>query len=104
LAQAQAQALFEIAHLLADRRTTDAQHTFRCGKAAAFDHAAEDPQQADIKVTDLRERVWATGAHSLVKANLKIRRIGFFRLYAHGTFARNKSFVPRRQQRSLRGP
>jgi hypothetical protein len=35
LAQAQAEALFQIAHLLADRRAPDAEHGFRRREAAA---------------------------------------------------------------------
>ncbi|MCY1354371.1 hypothetical protein D9M69_407460 [compost metagenome] len=71
LAQAQAEALFQVAHLLADRRAADAQHALRRGEAAAFHHAAEDPQQADVEVADLGQRVLAVRAHCLVLAYLK---------------------------------
>ena len=44
LAQAQAEALFEIAHLLADGRAANPQGAFGGGKTTAFHHAAEDAQ------------------------------------------------------------
>ena len=63
LAQAQAEALLQVAHLLADGRAADAQHALGGREAAALDDAAEDAQQADIEVADLGQRFRATGAH-----------------------------------------
>ena len=63
LAQTQTEALFEVAHLLADRRAADAQGAFRRGKTAAFHHAAEQLEQADIKVTDLGQWIGTASAH-----------------------------------------
>jgi hypothetical protein len=58
LAQAQAEALFKVVHLLADGRAP-MPSTFRRGEAAAFDDAAVDLQQADIEVADLGEWIGA---------------------------------------------
>jgi hypothetical protein len=55
LAQADAQPLFQIAHVQADGGAADAQHAFSGGKAAAFDDGFEQAQQADIKIADLGE-------------------------------------------------
>src|SRR5690606_14559018 len=59
LAQAQSQALLQIAHLLTDGRAADAQHAFRSGEAAAFDDAAKQAQQTDIEVADLGQWIGA---------------------------------------------
>ncbi|MNY49477.1 hypothetical protein D3C86_1849080 [compost metagenome] len=68
LAQAQAEALFEVAHLLADRRTADPQHALGGRKTTAFDHAAKQLEQADIEVADLGQGIGAACAHCLVTA------------------------------------
>lgn len=82
LAQAQAEALLQIAHVQADGRAADAQHALGGGEAAALDHAAEDAQQADFKVADLGQRVGSAGAHgeplSLMNTKLKIGKVGIF--------------------------
>ncbi|MCY1440278.1 hypothetical protein D9M71_565460 [compost metagenome] len=77
LAQAQAEALFQVAHLLADGRAADAQHALGSGEAAALHHAAEDAQQANVEIADLRQGFGAAAAHGLVIPDLKIIKVGF---------------------------
>ncbi|MNZ46874.1 hypothetical protein D3C78_645700 [compost metagenome] len=60
LAQAQAEALLEVVHLLADGRTANAQHVFRGREAAALDDTAVDLQQADVEIADLGEWIGAS--------------------------------------------
>lgn len=59
LAQAQAQALLEVVHLLADRRAADSQHVLRRREAAALNDAAVDLQQTDVEIADLGEGIGA---------------------------------------------
>ncbi|MNR25281.1 hypothetical protein D3C85_1424210 [compost metagenome] len=55
LAQTDAEALFQIAHVQADRRAADAEHAFRRREAAALGHGLEQAQQADIEIADLAQ-------------------------------------------------
>ncbi|MNV75900.1 hypothetical protein D3C71_1692260 [compost metagenome] len=57
LAKAQAEALFQVVHLLADGRTADAQDVLCRRETPALDYAAVDFQQADVEIADLREGV-----------------------------------------------
>ena len=85
LANTQAQTLLQIAHLLTDCRTTDAERTFRGREATSLDYAFKQAQESDIKVADLCQRIGATGAHCLVSTKLKIVKVRFSRLWLHGT-------------------
>ncbi|MNZ73093.1 hypothetical protein D3C78_914940 [compost metagenome] len=78
LAQAHAQALFQVAHVQADRRAADAQGAFRGGEAAALDDGLEDAQQADFEVADLAQ-TGATGFRHfcLTNSKLSVRRMSF---------------------------
>ncbi|MNO82377.1 hypothetical protein D3C76_736500 [compost metagenome] len=60
LAQAQAQALLQVVHLLADGRAADPEYVLGCREAAALDDAAVDLQQANVKIADLSEWVGAS--------------------------------------------
>ena len=60
LTQAQAEAVFEVVHLLADGRATNAQYVFGSGEATALDDAAIDLQQADVEIADLGEWIGAS--------------------------------------------
>ncbi|MNE48429.1 hypothetical protein D3C80_1428900 [compost metagenome] len=53
LAQAHAQSFLQVAHVQADGRAGDAQHTFRTGEAAAFGYGLEHAQQPQIEITYL---------------------------------------------------
>ncbi|MNM57271.1 hypothetical protein D3C81_684690 [compost metagenome] len=75
LAQAQAQALLEVAHLLADGRTADTQHVLGGRKAAALHHAAVDFQQADIEIADLGQGLWTFHAMPLHWRGVKAHNI-----------------------------
>jgi hypothetical protein len=55
LAQAYAQAFFQITHMQADGRTGDAQRTFGSGKTAVFGNSLEDPDKTQVEITHLSE-------------------------------------------------
>ncbi|MCY1453473.1 hypothetical protein D9M71_704630 [compost metagenome] len=65
LAQAHAQAFFQVAHVQADCRAADAQRALRGGEAAALDDGLEDAQQTDFEVADLAQ-TGATGFRHFV--------------------------------------